>query len=114
MSNQIKGVIKLVNPAVQVNDKFKKREFVLTDNSTQYPQDILIQCSQDRCALLDTIKPGDEVTAHINIRGREWKSPTGEVKYFNTIEAWKIEASGNAQEDDIPVSTAAPKDDLPF
>ena len=26
-----------------------------------------------------------------NLRGREWSNPQGEVKYFNTLDAWKIE-----------------------
>jgi hypothetical protein len=35
-------------------------------------------------------KVGDEVEVGINLRGREWTSPQGEVKYFNTIQGWKI------------------------
>ena len=27
----------------------------------------------------------------INIRGREWVSPQGETKYFNSIQGWRIE-----------------------
>ena len=34
---------------------------------------------------------GQNVKVYINIRGREWTSPQGEIKYFNTIEGWKIE-----------------------
>ena len=53
---------------------------------------------------------GDEVTAHINLRGREWTNPQGEVKYFNTIEAWKLDlketgvaqAQASQADDDIP------------
>ncbi len=38
----------------------------------------------------------------INIGGREWTSPQGEVKYFNSITGWRVEkvgdASGTAEE----------------
>ena len=34
---------------------------------------------------------GQNVKVYINIRGREWTNQQGEIKYFNTIEGWKIE-----------------------
>lgn len=86
----ITGQVKLINPPQQVTDKFAKREFVLITNE-QYPQHIIIQCANERISQLQYVKAGDIITAHINIRGREWTSPQGEVKHFNTIEAWKIE-----------------------
>lgn len=117
---QITGIIKVKKDEQNVSEKFKKREFVLTDNSTQYPQYISLQLTQDRCSLLDQVQVGENVVVHFNIRGREWTSPQGEIKYFNTLEAWKIDrlAGGAAQ-------TSAPeyaenaqgpqdKDDLPF
>lgn len=41
--------------------------------------------------LLDHISEGDAVKIGINIRGREWTNPQGEVKYFNSITAWRLE-----------------------
>jgi hypothetical protein len=96
MSYKLTGVIKVLNPTVQVNEKFAKREFVVTDNSTQYPQDISFQATQDKCAMLDSFQVGQQVEVSFNLRGREWANPTsGEVKYFNSLEAWKIEAVGS-------------------
>ena len=89
--SEIKGKLKVVNETVQVSEKFSKREFVVTIPDGQYPQDILFQLTQDRCALLDNFKVGQDVSISYNLRGREWTSPAGEVKYFNTLEAWKIE-----------------------
>jgi hypothetical protein len=96
MSFQLTGKLKKIDPIVQVSEKFSKREFVLTDESSQYPQDILFQSVQDKCSLLDTYNVGDVVQVSFNLRGREWTSPTSEVKYFNTLDAWKIEG-GQAQ-----------------
>ena len=28
-----------------------------------------------------------------SLRGREWRSPSGDVKYFNSLDVWKIEAA---------------------
>ncbi|NDB35076.1 MAG: DUF3127 domain-containing protein [Flavobacteriia bacterium] len=90
---QLKNVrIKVINPTVNVSEKFSKREFVVTDNSNgNYPQDILFQSTQDKCALLDNFKINDSVDVSFNIRGREWKSPQGELKYFTSLEAWRID-----------------------
>lgn len=88
----ITGTLKLKSPEQQVSEKFRKRDFVLTDNSSQYPQYISFQLVQDKCGLIDAFNPGDEIRVFFNLRGREWKAPTGEIKFFNTIEAWKIEA----------------------
>lgn len=87
----LKGVIKVIGKTQTISDKFSKVDFVLTDDSSQYPQHISIQATNDRIAILNGVKVGDRVTVHINIRGREWTSPQGEIKYFNTIEAWKID-----------------------
>lgn len=86
---KIEGKLKVKNDTQVVSEKFSKREFVIT-TSGEYPQDILLQLTQDKCSLLDSINIGDTIEAGYNLKGREWKTPTGEVKYFNTIEVWKI------------------------
>lgn len=91
---KISGLLKVKNDTVQVSEKFSKREFVLTDNSSMYPQDILFQLTQDKCALLDGFNPQEQIEVSFNLRGREWTSPQGEVKYFNTLEAWRLERVG--------------------
>jgi hypothetical protein len=119
----ITGILKLKTEAQQVSDKFRKREFVLTDNSSQYPQHISFQLTQDKCSLLDQYNVGDEIKVHFNLRGREWTSPKGEIKYFNTLEAWRIEggaggsnkSAANSMNDVAATFTAASQeDDLPF
>ena len=76
----------------QVSERFTKREFVieLVDNP-KYPQVVLFQLTGDRCSQLDGMAVGDEVRIEFSLRGREWKSPSGEVKYFNSLDVWKIE-----------------------
>jgi hypothetical protein len=123
----ITGILKVKNEAQQVSEKFKKRDFVLTDNSSQYPQHISFQLTQDKTNLIDQYNVGDEIKVHFNLRGREWTSPQGEIKYFNTLEAWRLEggatknagatttSTANKMENVSETFTAATEgDDLPF
>ena len=87
----VTGTFHMKQETQKVSDKFSKREFVLkTEGSTPYPQFVSFQVTQDKCSLLDSYNTGDEVKVHFNLRGREWNGPQG-VKYFNTLEAWRIE-----------------------
>lgn len=119
---EITGTLKVVYDTIQVSEKFRKREIVVTTEPTsQYPQHILIQLTQDKCDLLNDLQRfpiGAEVKVSINLRGREWNGPQG-VKYFNTIEAWKIEAlSQPAQTQQSQPTNDGPAnadtEDLPF
>ena len=117
MSLSVKGKIKVKMNEQVINEKFKKREFVITDDSSQYPQQIMFQLTQDKTSLIDQYNVGDEITVHFNLRGREWTSPTGEVKYFNTLEAWRIETGAGAPKAanaPAAVIEASQEDDLPF
>jgi hypothetical protein len=112
----ITGTIKEISEEQVISEKFKKRDFVITDNSSQYPQHISFQVAQDRCALLDKYKVGDEIKVHFNLRGREWTSPKGELRHFNTLEAWRFEAGEAAPEAQTEVAPrpSDDSDDLPF
>ena len=117
----ITGTLKVKNAEQKVSEKFKKREFVLTDNSSQYPQHVLFQLTQDRCNLIEGYKVGDEIKVSFNLRGREWQNPQGEIKFFNSLDVWRIEGvnSGSSsassfEEQEVPVANAGPEDDLPF
>lgn len=68
---------------------FRKRDVVITTNE-QYPQSLLIEFVLDKCDLLNSFAINDEVTISINLKGKGWQAPTGEVKYFNSIQGWKI------------------------
>ncbi|MCB0736160.1 MAG: DUF3127 domain-containing protein [Bacteroidetes bacterium] len=122
---EITGKIVEIFDEQQVTNTFKKREFVIeyADNP-QYPEFIMFQAIQDKTAMLDSINVGDSVTVQFNLKGRKWQSPQGEVKYFNTLQAWRIgkpQTDGNNQDpfhSDVPPPEIpdAPSeiDDLPF
>lgn len=117
----ITGTLRVKSNEQKVSEKFRKRDFVITDNSSQYPQHISFQLTQDRCGLLDQYNVGDQVKVYFNLRGREWTSPQGEVKYFNTLEAWKLEGQSAGAKNSAPeyepmesLGNNTPTDDLPF
>ena len=123
---ELTGQLKLKKDEQKVSDSFKKREFVVTDTSSQYPQHIQFQLTQDRCRLLDTVNPGEEVKVSFFIRGREWQGKDGVIKYFTSLDAYRLEKTGGggSQSNDSGSSySAAPEaalpaaedaDDLPF
>jgi hypothetical protein len=90
---ELEGTIKLIEDTQQITSGFRKRGVVVTTEE-QYPQHIMVEFVQDKTDLLDSFKVGDKVNIGINLRGREWTSPQGEVKYFNTIQGWRIEKKG--------------------
>lgn len=98
---QYTGFLKVKNDEVKVSDKFRKREFVLTDNAQSYPQTILFQLTQDRCSLIENDKIGDEITVHFLLKGREWKNPQGEIKFFNSLDVFRVE--GKSSSDESPI-----------
>ena len=114
------GKLHVINETKQVTERFSKREFVveLADNP-KYPQYVLFQLTGDRCANLDGFNVGDEVEIDFSLRGREWTSPQGDVKYFNSLDVWTVERAGGAayQGYDEPPPPSAPDpelDDMPF
>lgn len=124
---EVTGKIKVINAEQQVSAAFKKRELVVSTEE-QYPQFISINFVQDKCDLLNNYNIGDAVKVAINLRGREWTNPQGEVKYFNDIQGWRIEklqtevTSNSGLEPMPPAQAFAPAtnfneqehDDLPF
>jgi hypothetical protein len=117
---KLTGALKVINATNQVSDKFSKREFVITDGSSMYPQDIMFQLTQDKCNLLDGLTVGQSVEVSFNLRGREWINPQGEAKYFNSLEAWRITPQSAATPTPIVVAQATTQvaededDGLPF
>jgi len=121
----ITGTLKVKSEVQQIKDTFKKREFVITDNSSQYPQHIMFELTQDKCSLLDSYQVGQDIKVYFNLRGREWTDKEGKVKYFNSLQAWKLENAGSGSTttastkstNEAPQETFSSKsenDDLPF
>ena len=87
---ELQGTIKKIGETQTFASGFQKRELVLLTEE-QYPQPIQIDFLSDKIDLLNNVSEGESVKIGINIRGKEWTNPQGEVKYFNSITGWRIE-----------------------
>lgn len=120
MSFEVEGKLHKKFETEKKNDTFQTREFVILDESTQYPQYIKFQLVQDRCEIIDNVAEGVSVKVYFDLRGREWQG-----KYFTNLQAWRVEASGQESKpkvsaDDFPstppmtTEEGSSYDDLPF
>ena len=124
---EVQGSIKVIGEVQEISATFKKRELVVSTDE-QYPQTLSIEFIQDKTELLNKFEIGQNVKVGINLRGREWENPqTKEIKYFNSIQGWRIELLENSSSDDDlpPLGNLSPfepasetndedLDDLPF
>ena len=75
----------------------------------------------DKIDSINEYKVGDTINVKYNLKGREWTSPQGDVKFFNTLEVWNISSSSDeaksseSQNDDLKNTVSEESgDDLPF
>ncbi len=114
----IEGKILEIFQTQEIKESFKKREFVLEyAENPQYPEYIKFELIQANCEQLDNLSNGESVKVSFNLKGRKWTDPKGEVKYFNSLQAWRIEKLAGSTPDTGPVNdpedTGWMKEDLP-
>jgi hypothetical protein len=118
MAYDLTGKVKVIQDAQTFASGFTKREFVVTVEDGKWPQDICLECVQDKVSLLDSIQVGQEVTATFDIRGREYNG-----RYFNNLQCWRIQAGEGApasedkppvSDKDVPADFDEYEDDIPF
>lgn len=129
----VKGKLVEKYDTQNVTDSFRKREFVIEyAENPQYPEFVKFELIQANCDQLDAFNPGQEMNVSFNLKGRKWTDPKGEVKYFNSLQAWRLEkvhdmespnnadAGSSADSNESPpewlTNSPAPSvdDDLPF
>ncbi len=122
----IEGKIIELFETQKVTDSFRKREFVVEyAENPQYPEFIKFELIQANCEQLDDFSVGDPVNVSFNLKGRKWTDPQGVVKYFNSLQAWRLEKVGNTsnnqpapeenqENQDWMKNDFSEDDDLPF
>ena len=129
MSYEVTGRLVAIYNTVQRTESFRTREFVIEKtediNGRTITNYIKFQAVQDRTAILDKLKVGEEVKVHFNLKGTKWMKD-GRENYITNLDAWRIEqfvpqtGGGNtvSQSGDIdPFSmqtSDVASDDLPF
>lgn len=106
---QTKGKLHVKYDTQQVTEKFKKREFILEIQESQYPEYIKFQLTQDKCNLLDKYQQGDVLQVHFNLKGKPFQSKTGETVYYTNLDVWRIDSASETQK-----QPTAPNADAPF
>ena len=115
------GKIKTIGNTQTLRSGFKKRELVIITDE-QYPQTLMIEFVQDKTDLLNNLKIGQEVTVSIDIRGREWTNEYGVLKYFVSLQGWKVDVKQVSTVKEVvdlldanfPPEDTDDMDDLPF
>jgi len=121
---ELKGKVHEIGALQQVSETFKKRDLIIeyAENPT-YPEYIRFEALQDKTALFDSLKPGDDVEVSFNLRGRPWTDKAGKTSYFNSLVVWRINALTNSAAAAATPAYAPPadlssapgeEDDLPF
>lgn len=88
---KLSGVISKVFEVEVHKEDFRKRNFVLNDTSGGSVEELQFELIHDGTKLIDPFSVGDEVTVYFTIKGRRWKDPSGNFKYFTTLRAWQIQ-----------------------
>lgn len=110
-----RGTIVFIGDTEFVGDNgFSKRQLVLSDKTSEYPQEISFEFHKDKCSELDNYTVGGLVEVDYNLRGRLWK----DNKWFNTLQGWKIQRvqvdSTTSEPTPNATSNTNANDDLPF
>lgn len=97
----ITGKIIQIDATQQISDRFRKRTVAIEyATNPQYPETPQLEFVQDRCDLLDGFQVGQEVTIHFDVKGRKWTDRDGKVRFFTTLQAWRIQS--NEQSNTMP------------
>ncbi|MDC0390803.1 DUF3127 domain-containing protein [Candidatus Thioglobus sp.] len=89
MSQSVKGTIKRITQE-STYGKTRKKSLILTTEE-KFSQTLEVEFLNDKINLIEGYDVGEQVEIPVNIRGREWTSPKGELKYFMSLSGWKID-----------------------
>jgi hypothetical protein len=96
MSLELTGKLYVKYDTQQVNDRFRKREFVMElaeeINGNVYTNYAKMQLVQNKCDILDRFNEGDPIKVSFNIKGNRWERD-GKVNFITNLDAWRIESA---------------------
>ena len=67
MAYDLTGKVKVVLDPKTFGSGFTVREFVVTVEDGKFPQEIILQCVQEKVGLLDAVQPGQDVITSYSI-----------------------------------------------
>lgn len=112
MNVEIPCTVKKIEAPRTSASGFRWRELVVEDETDpRFPQTYPVTFSRGRTDVLDALAPGDAVTVHATLRGREHDG-----RHYLSLDGWKIErmgADGKMHAVEAP-KPAAEQPPLPF
>lgn len=78
----------------RTGNAWQRASYIIEHEHGQYPKRMVFDVSNARIQELN-LQVGEMVTLHLNVDCREY--PQGSGKFFNSIEAWKVERQGQQQ-----------------
>lgn len=110
----VTGVITQALPVQQgvsqkTGNQWQRASYIIEHEHGQYPRRMVFDVSNGRIQEL-ALQLGEAVTLHLNVDCREY--PQGSGRYFNSIEAWKVERVQQApqpQYQQAPAPAPAPQ-----
>lgn len=108
---KVKKVGQLQTGTSKAGNPWQKRNFLVEEIGSMYAKEVCFYVMGNLCDL--QLKEGDTITAHLEIRAREYQG-----KYYNEVGCFKIDMPQPAQSP-APAPSPAPvqperRDDLPF
>ena len=115
MENKITGKVLHISGIETVGQNAtEKQTIVVEETGQEYPQSVAIDALKDKVQQLAGISEGDEVTAHFNLKAREYNG-----RWFQNVNLWKVEKASGQKQAPLPQPTNnmvddMQEDDLPF
>lgn len=111
MTYEVKGTITAIGQTQQMSEKFKKRSFDITETGTSYNGDewknlLVMEFTNDKCALLDNVNIGDEAIAKFVISTNRGTSQAGKEYCITNIRAVSIDVVNKAKITATPTPVA--------
>ena len=90
---EITGKVVAVNDVQTFASGFTKRDIVInTSANPSFDSPVTFSFKKDKTALLDGVKPGDEVKVKFGIDGRKWDGANG-TRYFVDLTGFGLEVT---------------------
>ena len=93
------------------SSNFTKREIVVEQTDSKYPNVVCFTAKKDKCSILDGVPVGVTAKVKFSIDGRKWDGPNG-VRYFTDLTLHSIDCSaadgGGAGGSQVPYQTQTP------
>ena len=112
MSNlAVSGIITRVFPkqegvSQRTGTAWARQQFLIQHESGQYPKSLVFDVNGVERINNFGLAQGQQVTVHLAVNAREY--PAGSGKFFNSIEAWKVDHIPTANQPAQPASKPAP------